>query len=84
MTPKSIRVTIDRLVLRGFPAHQRDAIAAALIAELERELGYAPATLGSSRSEHMVRAAPLKVRGGSSARDIGAAAGRGLARSLRR
>jgi hypothetical protein len=84
MTPKSIRVTIDRLVLRGFPAHQRDAIAAALIAELERELGRAPGTLGASRSEHNVRAAPLKLTGGSGAKEIGAAAGRGLARSLRR
>lgn len=84
MTPKNIRVTIDRLVLRGFPAHQRDAIAAALIAELERELGHAPGTLGGNRSEHSARAAPLRLKGGSDAKDIGAAAARGLARSLRR
>lgn len=84
MTPRSIRVTIDRLVLRGFPPHQRDAIAAALIAELERELGLSTGTLGSSRSEHRMRPAPLKLAGTSSAKDIGAAAGRGLARSLRR
>jgi hypothetical protein len=84
MTPKSIRVTIDRLVLRGFPSHQRDAIAAALIAELERELGRSTGTLGTSRSEYRVRPAPLKLTGTSGAKDIGAAAGRGLARSLRR
>jgi hypothetical protein len=84
MTPKNIRVTIDRLVLRGFPARQRNAIAGALIAELERELGQPADSLGNDRSEHGVRPAPLKLASASSAKDIGVSAGRRLARSLRR
>jgi hypothetical protein len=41
-----VAVTIDRLVLRGFPAEQRDAIAGGLVAELERAL----AGLASARN----------------------------------
>ncbi len=36
--PPRITLTIDRLVLRGFSPRQRDAIAGALQAELQRQL----------------------------------------------
>jgi hypothetical protein len=54
--PPRINATIDRLVLRGFAPSQRDAIAAALAAELQYQLKL-PSThaLLSSRSEAVMK-----------------------------
>jgi hypothetical protein len=86
MMPKNIHVTIDRLVLGGFPAEQRDGIAAALTATLKRELSEpgSVSAFGGSRSERRLTPAALKFERAASAGEIGTSAGRGLARSLRR
>jgi hypothetical protein len=80
-----VTVTVDRLVLRGFSAAQRDGIAAGLIAELQSQFGD-PATarqFGDSRSLASVRADPLALTSTSRPQHIGAQAGRQLARSIR-
>jgi len=80
-----INVTIDRLVLRGFPADQRDAIAAALAAELRRQWCDPAAVdrLGGSRSIESVRAQPVGLAAGAKPRQVGTQAGRAIARSTR-
>jgi hypothetical protein len=82
--PPRVNVTIDRLVLRGFAAEQRDAIAAGLTKELSERLSD-PARaqqFGSSRSLASLRAAPMNVASPATPQAIGAQAGRRLARSI--
>jgi hypothetical protein len=80
-----IVVTIDRLVLRGFPAADRDAIAAGLQAELQKQFG-APAAggqFGGSRSLASLQQRPMTLEAAAKPQQIGAQAGRQLARSIR-
>ena len=87
MNPRAprVRVTIDRLVLRGFRAEQRDAVAAALQAELQRQFAESLTlqALGASRSIASVSAKPINVPAAAGPRTIGAQAARRLVRSLR-
>jgi hypothetical protein len=83
--PQRVNVTIDRLVLRGFAPEQRDAIAAGLQAELQKQLGD-PATggqFGDSRSLASLRQRPMTLAAAAKPQQIGAQAGRQLARSIR-
>jgi hypothetical protein len=84
-SPPRIVVTIDRLVLRGFPATQRDAIAAGVVAELQRQLSTPAAggQFGDSRSLVSLRAKPMTLATAAKPQQIGAQAGRQLARSIR-
>jgi hypothetical protein len=82
--PQRVNVTIDRLVLRGFAADQRDAIAAGLTRELNDRLSD-PANaqqFGPSRSLASLRAAPVSLTSPTTPQAIGAHAGRRLARSI--
>jgi hypothetical protein len=82
--PQRVNVTIDRLVLRGFAADQRDVIAAALTRELSERLGDPAnaAQLGPSRSLASLCATPMHVTSPTAPQTIGAQAGRRLARSI--
>lgn len=83
--PQRVNVTIDRLVLRGFAADQRDAIAAGLLAELQKQLGD-PAIggqFGDSRSLASLQQRPITLAAAAKPQQIGAQAGRRLARSIR-
>jgi hypothetical protein len=80
-----INVTIDRLLLRGFPAEQRDAIAAGIAAELQQQW-QDPAVVdrfGSSRSLDTVRAHPIRLAAEARPQQVGAQVGRAIARSTR-
>ncbi|TPQ34853.1 hypothetical protein C2U70_16005 [Bradyrhizobium guangdongense] len=82
--PPRVHVTIDRLVLRGFPPEQRDAITAGLTGELIAQLGN-PATaqqLRASRSLASLRTAPVQLAAAATPQAIGAGAGRRLVRSI--
>ena len=61
--PQRVHVTIDRLVLRGFPAEQRDAIVAGLTRELVAKLGNPGAAqqLRVSRSLALLRTRPVQL-----------------------
>jgi hypothetical protein len=81
--PPRVNVTIGRLVLRGFAAEQRDAIAAALTDELQRQFSDRAAVQEfGSRSVALLRAAPIRVARGAEPRQIGAQAGRRLGGSI--
>ena len=80
-----VNVSIDRLVLRGIPREQRDAIAEGLQAELQRQLGD-PAVAGrfrSSRSVAAVRAKPVALSDSTKPAQAGARAARSLIGSIR-
>lgn len=81
--PQRVTVTIDRLVLRGFAPHERDAIATGLAAELRAQFGDAAATqqIESSRSIAQLRTAPIAAA--ARPQETGTRAGRALARSVR-
>lgn len=83
--PPRVNVTIDRLVLRGFPPAQRDAIAAGLVGQLQRQFADVASVkdIGGSRSVASLRAEPLRPSRGAAPGQIGAQAGRQLARSIR-
>lgn len=83
--PRRVRVTIDRLVLNGFPAAQRDAIAASLVAELERQLtedAHQHGSFDQGRAVAVQRLPPLRPAQGASATDVGTSAAQSVARSL--
>jgi hypothetical protein len=79
-----VHLTIDRLVLHGFAAGQRDAIAAALTRELSNQLSDPAGArqFGSSRSQAVLRAAPINVTPAATPQAIGAQAARRLVRSI--
>jgi hypothetical protein len=91
--PKSqVHVTIDRLVLRGFAAGERDALVRALEGALRNELEQRAhgAPLPTSRSLASLTLPTLRVEGGIHAmprralpRRIGVDAGRALAKGVR-
>ncbi len=82
--PARVRVTIDQLVLRGFRAEQRDAIVAALNAELHRMLARPGVfrSVGASRSLASLRANPMQLAVSAGPRQIGVLAAQSLVRSL--
>jgi hypothetical protein len=83
-----VRVTIDRLVLRGFAPEQRNMLVGALEAALRAELATA-ASAGArpfaARALASLRLSPLRFAGAAapSAARIGGAAGRALGRGVR-
>ncbi len=81
-----INLTIDRLVLRGIAREQRDAVAGALVAELQRQLAVpgVATTFGGSRSIAGLRSAPMQAAGGASGVAIGTAVARGIDGVLKR
>ncbi len=83
--PARVRVTIDQLALRGFPAEQRETIVAALNAELHRMLARPGAlqSIGTSRSLACLRANPVQLPVSAGPRQIGVLAAQGLVRSLK-
>lgn len=87
MKPRApqVHLSIDRLVLRGFRAEQRDGIAAALSAELHRVLADSGVlrSIGASRSLTSLRSDPVHLTASAGPRGIGARAAQGLVRSLR-
>jgi hypothetical protein len=83
--PQRVRVTIDRLVLRGFAPEQRDAIAASLTMELSTQLSI-PENAGqfeTSRTLASLRARPISPVSPATPQAIGVQAGRQLARGIR-
>jgi hypothetical protein len=82
--PQRVHVTIDRLVLRGFPAEQRDAIVAGLTRELVAKLGNPAAAqqLRVSRSLALLRTPPVQLATSATPLAIGEGAGQRLARSI--
>ena len=82
--PQRVRLTIDRLVLRGFAPDQRDTILAGLQAELAASLATRAATraLADSKSIARLRPAPVASRPISSPRGIGVAAARSLVKGV--
>jgi len=76
--PQRVHVTIDRLVLRGFPPEQRDVIAAGLRRELIA-LFAAPErrhAFGTSRSVDKLRPERFAMAPTSTPGNVGAAAAR--------
>jgi hypothetical protein len=80
-----IIVTIDRLVLRGFAAEQRDGIAAGLAAELQQQFGDPAAArqFADNRSLASLQVTPATLSAAAKPQQIGAHAARALARSIR-
>jgi hypothetical protein len=80
-----INVTIDRLVLRGFAAGQRDAIAAGLVDGLRERWGgpAAAGAFGASRSLDSLRVRPINLAAETKPAEIGAQAGHAIARSTK-
>jgi hypothetical protein len=79
--PRQINVTIDRLVLRGYPPEQRDAITAGLQAELRRHFAELPDhALERHRSQAALRADPFPAP--SQPQALGSAAARQIAAGL--
>jgi hypothetical protein len=80
-----VTVTIDRLVLRGFPADQRDAIAGGLAAELRQQLAARTVgqRLGTSRLVAATAAQQVRLVSGAKPDGIGLRAAQALIRSLR-
>jgi hypothetical protein len=80
-----ITLTIDRLVLDGVAPSQRDAVVAALAAELEARLALPGAiqALGGERHLASAPAQPVRTRG-AGAKALGSAAARGIAGALKR
>jgi len=81
-----IIVHIDRLVLRGVDPAQRNAVAAALQAELARSLARpgAPQRLAASGGRPRIEAGVHGLRAGATPGGIGRAAGRAIAREVGR
>jgi hypothetical protein len=83
--PQRVTVTINRLVLRGFAPHERDAVAAGLAAELRAQFGDAQAVrgLGGSRSIATIRSRHDAPAGNPKPVKIGAAAANSMVRSMK-
>ena len=85
MKAPRVHLNIDRLVLNGVAAEQRQAVVAALTAELQRRLAIpgGVAALGADRHLAKLRTEPLRVSGVSGAA-LGSAAARGIDGALKR
>jgi len=77
-------VHIERLVLRGFGHGQQAAIAAGLQRELQRLLaaGGRATDLAGAGDLARLRVAPLQIRPGATAAEIGAQAARGIGNGM--
>lgn len=84
MSAPRVRVHIDRLVLRGVPREQRDALVRSLEAEMTRQLSQ-PGAHEGFRPLHAAsrRGALPAAKEGSAAVQLGTAAARALVRSLK-
>ena len=85
MNAPRIHLGIERLVLSGVAPDQRQAVVAALTAELQRRLATpgGAAALGGNRHLAKLRTEPLRVSDGSGAA-LGIAAARGIDGALKR
>ena len=85
MKPPQVHLSIDRLVLRGLPAEQRDTFVTALQSELARQLGRAGAREGLSagRDVARVRAQPFLARPEAGAAGLARQSARSLSRALK-
>ena len=83
MKPPRLSLSIDRLVLHGVAPAQREAVVAALAAELERQLAMpgAAAALGADRHVASLPAQPVPARDTRPA-TLGTAGARGLVGAL--
>ena len=86
MRAPQVHLTIDRLVLNGIAPAQRQAVAAALTAELQRRLAIpgGAAALGTDRHLAKLPAQPLRVANGAGAAALGVAAARGIDGALKK
>jgi hypothetical protein len=85
MKAPRVNVMIDRLVLRGFAAEQRDAIAEGLRAELHRQFSD-PAVAGNfstGRSVASIRAKPIALSASAKPAQTGVKAARSMIGSIR-
>ena len=80
---RQVHVHIGRLVLRGVGADQRDAVAAGLRAELERQLARSADGL-ERRAVPSLRLKPFSLPTGGSPEQCGRLAGRAVGRGLLR
>lgn len=85
MSTPRIMVTIDALVLRGFPPEQQRSVATGFQVELERLLvgSRNVSGFGDSRSIARLSAANLEVAADSSPKRIGSLAARRVAHMVR-
>jgi hypothetical protein len=82
-TPR-IRLSIDRLVLRGLPLEHRDAFVRALHAELTRLLALQGFARGlAARRVASVRADRLRVQGHDAPGRLGVQVAQGVVRGIR-
>ena len=77
-----INITIDCLVLKGFPSSARGAVTAAFHAELRRLTATEGLSFGGSRAASQLRTAPLRLGPRASPTAMAAAAARELLRGL--
>jgi hypothetical protein len=80
-----IRVTIDRLVLKGFDTGREKALAEGLQAELARALGGhgGPADWARSRSTLSIRVEPVRIGRDGAGRETGRAIARKIGHRLK-
>lgn len=84
MSAPRIRVHIDRLVLRGVPREQRDALVRSLETEMARQLAQPGAHEGFRPLHAASRRSALPALGeGAAPAQLGASAARALVRSLK-
>lgn len=78
-----VRLHIDRLVLRGIPREQRDALVRGLHEQLSRALAE-PAAIAKLKSRHTpsLRGSELKLAPDTSASELGGMVGRKLMQGL--
>lgn len=83
---KRIVIRIDGLALRGFRHADRHAVAAGLQAELGRLLATpgGQARLATLGAVPRLNVAPVRVRPGGTARQVGLAAARAISGAIRR
>jgi len=81
---RRIQVTIDALVLKGFRHSDREAVAAGLKREINRQLSHAgmAGKLSGLGSIPLLRAGNIPMKPGLGPGPTGAAVGRAIGRSL--
>lgn len=84
MSGPRVHLHIDRLVLRGVPREQRDAVVRSLENEIARQLAQ-PGAHENFRPRHApsLRTGPLTLAEGATPKQLGASAARALVRSLK-
>ena len=80
-----IRLTVDRLVLRGIRRDTRDAVVRALQGELERVLA-GPSFREGLQSHHVpsIRGGEFRTRANGGSAELGRRAAQNLVRAIRR